>query len=321
MSRLAADFIPADIAIVIPIYNASKTLCSCLDSVLAQSFTAWNALCIDDGSTDNSASIVASYARTDSRIKLFSQVNSGVSSARNLGIRLSSSFCIAFLDSDDFWHCDHLRFNYSALRKDPGLGISFSRCSFVDASGHVEARTSRPIARDLTLPILMMGNPTTTTSTWVVRAEVFDEVGLFAESMSFAEDLELLCRVCATSSWAIRGNITPLVYYRTSISGLSSHLDCMEEGWLSLISQMRQYSPSVIQKHFAKAYSWLLLDLARKAVRLAAGGSSKPVFEYVARALWVYPLALVVYPRRIVLVAVMYLVCGLRRRIASFSNS
>lgn len=96
---------PVHIAIVIPVYNASQYISDCLDSVIAQTYQDWEAICVDDGSTDNSPEILNEYAAKDSRIKVFSKKNGGASSARNLAlskIESSPSTWISFVDSDDY---------------------------------------------------------------------------------------------------------------------------------------------------------------------------------------------------------------------------
>ena len=77
------------ISVIVPVYNAEKSLCRCIDSILTQTYQDFELLLIDDGSKDSSGAICDSYAAKDSRIKVFHKPNGGVSSARNLGIDLS----------------------------------------------------------------------------------------------------------------------------------------------------------------------------------------------------------------------------------------
>lgn len=90
------------ISIIVPVYNVEKYLRKCIDSVLAQTYTDWELLLIDDGSTDSSGKICDEYAKTDDRIKTFHKNNGGSSSARNQGIKLATGEWIYFLDSDDW---------------------------------------------------------------------------------------------------------------------------------------------------------------------------------------------------------------------------
>lgn len=89
------------ISVIIPVYNTEKYLRECLDSVLAQTFTDFEVLVINDGSTDSSGKICDEYAQKDARVKVFHKENGGVSSARNLGLDNAKGEWITFVDSDD----------------------------------------------------------------------------------------------------------------------------------------------------------------------------------------------------------------------------
>ena len=89
------------ISLIIPVYKVEEFLPACLDSVLGQTFTDWEAICVDDGSPDNCGKILAKYAKKDKRIKVITQKNRGVSAARNKALRQARGNYICFLDSDD----------------------------------------------------------------------------------------------------------------------------------------------------------------------------------------------------------------------------
>lgn len=89
------------VSCIIPVYNTEKYLHRCIESVLAQTFTDWEMLLIDDGSTDASGSICDEYAVKDKRIRVFHKENGGISSARNLGLNYAQGEWIFFVDSDD----------------------------------------------------------------------------------------------------------------------------------------------------------------------------------------------------------------------------
>ena len=89
-------------SIVIPVYNVEKYLHQCLNSVINQTYKNLEIICINDGSKDNSLIILNEYLQKDNRIVIVNQKNSGVSSARNKGIRLSTGDFISFIDSDDY---------------------------------------------------------------------------------------------------------------------------------------------------------------------------------------------------------------------------
>jgi len=117
--------LPLEITIVIPAFNASQYIDETISSVLAQTFTDWELIVVDDGSTDTTAEIVKKYL-TDRRITLIPQQNRGVSAARNTGIKAASGKFITFLDADDSFMEDCLQHKYDALRSDDSVDFVYS---------------------------------------------------------------------------------------------------------------------------------------------------------------------------------------------------
>lgn len=97
------------IAIVVPAYNAAPWLAECLDSILAQAFGDWQAIIVDDGSTDTTADIAAGYARRDERFRLLSRPNGGPSAARNTALDAVTAEYVTFVDADDTLHPEALQ--------------------------------------------------------------------------------------------------------------------------------------------------------------------------------------------------------------------
>lgn len=102
------------VSLVIPVYNTSKYLEKCLDSILVQSFSDFEVICVDDGSTDDSVQIIELYQEKDSRIKLIKEAHNGVGNARNRGLEFSKGEFIQFLDSDDFFEPNMLEKMYDS---------------------------------------------------------------------------------------------------------------------------------------------------------------------------------------------------------------
>ena len=96
------------ISIIIPVYNAEKYLNCCIDSILAQTFTDFELLLINDGSKDKSGAICDGYAKKDNRVRVFHKENGGVSSARNMGLDNARGERISFVDADDWLESDFL---------------------------------------------------------------------------------------------------------------------------------------------------------------------------------------------------------------------
>ena len=118
-------------SIIIPVYNTEKYLSDCLDSIINQTLSDIEIICINDGSTDNSLEILNKYANKDSRIKIFSKKNEGQATARNKGIKEATGEYIAFVDSDDFVDLDIFKKLYNHAKKNR-LDIDMCKISVFD---------------------------------------------------------------------------------------------------------------------------------------------------------------------------------------------
>lgn len=104
-------------SVIVPVYNVEKYLPACLDSLINQTLTDIEIICINDGSKDGSLDILKNYANKDKRIKIINQENQGVSSARNNGISVANGQYLAFLDGDDFFDTTLLEKSYKEITK------------------------------------------------------------------------------------------------------------------------------------------------------------------------------------------------------------
>lgn len=104
------------VSIIVPVYNVEKYLSKCLNSLINQTLREIEILCVDDGSTDNSAKILENFVQKDCRVKVFSQKNSGQSVARNVAIEHASGEYLGFVDSDDWVDLDYFEKLYSAAK-------------------------------------------------------------------------------------------------------------------------------------------------------------------------------------------------------------
>ncbi|MDY6898310.1 MAG: glycosyltransferase family A protein [Cyanobacteriota bacterium] len=268
--------------VVMPAYNAAAYLSQTIESVLSQTFTDFDLIIIDDGSTDDTGVIADRYQKLDKRVKLLRQLNQGVSATRNKGINHSNSKYIAFIDADDKWFPNNLKFHFEHLKNNPDLGISYAKVEFLHPDGKHTGKIARGRLTNLQPQHFLYENPTMTVSNIVVRKKVFEEVGGFDCSMSYSEDMNFLFKV-ACSYWKIEGIDKVLLGYRTTRGGLSSQLYKMEEGWETLISKARAIAPELINKHYLKARSNHLRYLARRSFRLKL--SPKVGVDFLNRAL------------------------------------
>ena len=111
------------ISIVVAAYNRANLLPRALDSLRDQTLTDWEAVIVDDGSTDETPVVLGRYAARDPRFRHLRQANAGLSAARNAGIAVARGELVTFLDSDDEYHPDHLALRERYMRDHPGVDL------------------------------------------------------------------------------------------------------------------------------------------------------------------------------------------------------
>ena len=228
------------ISVVIPAYNSSITIKDCVESVLNQSRADLieEIIVVNDGSADDTVSIVEELERSDQRIKLISKQNGGVSTARNVGIKAAKSEWVALLDSDDVWLPKKIEEQWKQIQLHPE--IRFIGCNRNKEDVHIGTKVNDSLYRLKLKQLLIKMWPHTSTA--VINQEVFEKVGLFNESMRYAEDGELWNRIAIqyplyyipVSYEIAGGNKLPF-----GESGLSANLKGMYEGNVYNIKKLK----------------------------------------------------------------------------------
>ena len=136
------------ISVVIPAYNAERTLAKTVRSALLQSLREIEVIIVDDASTDGTARLAMELAATDGRVRvLASTINSGVANARNLGIAAAKGHYIAPLDADDLWHPEKAARQLAAIKADPMVGLVYCFTDRIDATDKILARMTGVVAQ------------------------------------------------------------------------------------------------------------------------------------------------------------------------------
>jgi len=180
------------VSIVIPTYNRETYIAKALDSVMQQTYTQFEVVVIDDGSTDNTADLVKGYGE---KVRYFYQDNQGIAGARNAGIRKCTGELIAFLDSDDYWIPEKLRRQISLFHEHPEYGMVASCCASIRLDGSYREK-NRPGTSGWVLEDLFKKNFIRTSSALITR-RCLDKVGLFDESLKECEEYDLWLRIAA----------------------------------------------------------------------------------------------------------------------------
>jgi glycosyltransferase involved in cell wall biosynthesis len=303
-------------SVIVPLFNAERTIGATLRSVFAQSWPDFEVIVIDDGSTDNSLNLALALARDDQRLRIISKPNGGVSRARNMGVEFARGRLIAFLDADDLWEPDKLAQHHAWHDADPGLAASYARIAFIDADSDDPgaARTQSTVPRTaLTTAMLLGENPVCTTSNLVVRRDILNSVGGFATDMDHAEDQEWQLRALA-GGHRITGIDRLLVGYRMNRFGLSADLKNMHDGWQRLATRYGDAGDA------PRAQAIFYRYLARRALR--AGAPAATALHYAGAGLRSHAAAFFDEPRRgaLTLVAALagpFLPMALRMRLFS----
>jgi glycosyltransferase involved in cell wall biosynthesis len=252
------------VSIVIPAYNAIAYLPAAMDSVLKQTFTDFEVLIVDDGSSDGTAQWASQIS--DPRIKLISQQNQGSSSARNTGITASQGEYIALLDADDFWTPTKLEKQVHYLDNHPTVGLVDTWTILVDQQGKSTGKVVISYAEgDEVWQQLVQFKPVCCCdSTPMIRRSCFETVGLFNPDLLFLEDLDLWIRLANHYSFGVVKE--PLVFYRQHPHSKSTNCKETLEAFRKIVEKAFQSVSIELLPLRNHGYGRLNLYLAWKAI-------------------------------------------------------
>ncbi len=247
------------ISVVIPAYNVSKTIAETLNSLLAQTYEDFEVIIVNDGSTDNTVEIVTNFC--DSRIKLISQENTGVSAARNRGVSCANGEYLSFLDADDIWMPDKLKEQVEALEENPEAAVAYSWTKLIDISGNT-IDTMQPNYSGRVYSQLLQENFLHSGSNVLIRRDAFVRVGGFNESMSHSEDYDCFLRLAKIYPFAVVKK--PHVWYRiysgsTTSQALLEHEQKCKTALEYFFSQAPEDLQHLKKQNLANLYQYLSL--------------------------------------------------------------
>lgn len=184
-------------SVIIPLYNKEKQIKNTLKHVLNQTFSDFEVIIVNDGSTDGSLEIAASIP--DSRITIYSQENQGASSARNFAIKMAKGKYMALLDADDVWYPNHLEEHHKSITMFPNgdlfcnaYALKLSKSHIENASYNIDKRNEPHIIKDYFKASTI--HPIGWTSALAIKKNTFNDIGGFNKSIISGQDLDLLIR-------------------------------------------------------------------------------------------------------------------------------
>lgn len=280
------------VSVVMPVYNVRRFVADAIRSVLAQTFTDFELIIVDDGSTDGSLELCESF--TDPRIRIHRQENRGLAGARNAGIRRAVGEYVAFLDSDDAWAPRKLDEHVRHFERAPAVGVSYSQSEFIDEAGTRLGYFQAPKLRDVAPSDVFLRNPVGNGSAPVIRRRALEEIAFvdercgpaepcyFDERFRQSEDIECWTRIALRTAWRFEGIGQPLTRYRVNGSGLSAGLAAQLQSWETFVQVTRAYAPDFVARFESRGRAYQLRYLARRAVRMR---NSCTAVAFVHRAL------------------------------------
>ncbi|KAM3097630.1 glycosyltransferase family 2 protein [Phormidesmis sp. 146-12] len=284
------------VSVIMPVYNVENYVAETILSVLAQTYTNFEFLIVDDESPDRSVEICRQFQ--DPRIRIIHQKNRGLAGARNTGIRNAQGDYIALLDSDDLWLPEKLEKLVGHLARSPHVGVTFSRSAFIDESGKPLGTYQMPKLRGITAPYLMCRNPIGNGSAPLIRRQVFEEIKYaanlyghvedfyFDDQFRQSEDIECWIRIVLQTQWQIEGIPDALTLYRVNSESLSANVMRQLDSWEKVIAKTRTYAPQVVAQWENTARAYQLRYLARRCVRMQNGAMAVKLFHRSLQTRW-----------------------------------
>ena len=229
------------VSIIVPIWNGEAWLEDAVASVLLQDYPHWELLLIDNGSTDNSSQVIASF--NDDRIKTFTQPHTGVSKARNLGLENASGELICFLDCDDKLPSSSLSSRVALFDTSPTLGFVDGSVEIWEADFSTKTQVVSPTFSGPPLQELIALNSSCFHGiTWMIRKEAIGD-RRFSEHMSHSEDLAFYISI-ATGEWTYQFVPEPIYSVRKRAGSAMSNLDGLAEGYVHLWTHIVALHPT-----------------------------------------------------------------------------
>lgn len=228
----------AVVDIIIPAFNAAHYLPRALDSVERQTFSEWRILLIDDGSTDNTAEVLAPYReRLGNKLLYVHKQNAGLAAARNTAIANSTADFLALLDADDLWLPNRLADTLARFRGHPEVGLVYGFVHRIDAQDRVldTFATRNPLGEGDVAAAIYSRRLDLPCPTVTFRRSCVQEVGGFDESMRATEDRDLWLRIAQRWQVGLAPSVTAL--YRISSNSMSTDAERMLRSQMQFLNK------------------------------------------------------------------------------------
>lgn len=262
------------ISVVMPVFNVEHYVGDAIRSVLAQSFTDFELIIVDDGGTDRSMAICESF--DDPRLRIKGQANRGLAGARNTGIALARGRYIALLDSDDMFLPGKLARHAAYLDAHPDIGVTYGASALISAAGRRLNITQTPKPGRAAARDVFCGRAIPNGSAPVFRRDMLAEAArpgpdsrawIFDETLRRSEDVECWTRLALTSRFGFMALPGTDTLYRVNAGGLSADVIRQLDSWEDVCARLAALAPGFIAAHAPEARARELRYLARRCVQ------------------------------------------------------
>ena len=283
------------VSVVVPAYNAAWCVRRAIDSVLAQESVPLELIVVDDGSTDETLSVLAEYG---DRLRVVSKINGGLSSARNAGIKAARGQYVAFLDADDWWLPGKLARQVDTMRLNPELVFCSTAANLVAADGRALGEWKCAPCAGSALEAIFSANAHVAGSGSAVlaRRNAFDQAGGFDEKLRSLEDIDMWMRLAALGEFTCIGE--PLVMILKRPESMSGNLEVMRTSAIAVMRKNRCLLPAGRRGAFwrrptRRCFPTTQMGMAQRTTRSTIGRS----FNGFSLAHWRGRLMIDVLPR------------------------
>ena len=255
------------ISIIVPIYNIEKFLPCCIDSILAQTFTEWELILVDDGSKDTCGSICDEYATKDGRIRVIHKPNGGLTSARNAGLAMASGEWVMYLDGDDWIEPEMLEL---LLQKGEETGADIVMGDFLFAYPDRDVPYRLPDWDYCKTTSLNRYITFVWTCVWggIHRRSLYEEHQLHSpQGVTYCEDFHLIVRLCYFARKVVNVH-RPFYHYRQQEGSVMHNLNKKTERDEQWVYQdiIRFFKEQGVYKDYRKTMCWRMLKATQELV-------------------------------------------------------
>ena len=262
------------VSIVMPAFNVEAYVADAIRSALAQTYTDFELVVVDDGSKDGTADVVRGLAREDRRVHLVQQANRGLAGARNAALRAARGEFFALLDSDDLWEPEFLAEQMAIMQARPDVDIVTGNGWYLGGAKHGQLARPHPDPRPDPELASIIGDEWSVFIMSVVRRHVYTTIGPFDEDMRSNEDYDFWLRA-AIAGFSFARNDRPLGHYRLRTDSLSASDVRMIRGILQVYTKLRPviaerpHEMAILDRQVSRFETEWLAAEARLALEIA----------------------------------------------------